>query len=378
MKTLLLLARKTWYEFGDDNASQMAAAITYYVLFAVVPLMIFLLSVATVALDEERKNDVIAAVEDYLNIVPEDVSISVAGDTKSSIGTVYGADALAGIKAELEAINADANSSDRTALVQQIEAGEAVEVSGYALQPEQLTVQSESAVGEAMDRASGASGALGVIGFIVTAFSASIAFSAIRRSLNFVWGAPHRPFVQQRLMELSMLFGVVVLFGASIAVTTSVQLLAAASESSQNPLSGAGSLFWFATGFLLPWALTFILVLLAYWFVPNAKSSFFDVWFAAVLASLAIEVLKFGYAIYATNYSSYGAVYGALGGILLFMFFVWISSYIFLMGAELASEYPRVMRGDYADENSQTTAPLSLRDTVVRFIKSFFFAGSDR
>lgn len=378
MKTLLLLARKTWYEFGNDNASQMAAAITYYVLFAVVPLMIFLLSVATVALDEERKNDVIAAVEGYLNIVPEDVSISVAGDTKSSIGTVYGADALAGIEAELEAINADANSSDRTALVQQIEAGEAVEVSGYALQPEQLTVQSESAVGEAMDRASGASGALGVIGFIVTAFSASIAFSAIRRSLNFVWGAPHRPFVQQRLMELSMLFGVVVLFGASIAVTTSVQLLAAASESSQNPLSGIGSLFWFATGFLLPWALTFILVLLAYWFVPNAKSSFFDVWFAAVLASLAIEVLKFGYAIYATNYSSYGAVYGALGGILLFMFFVWISSYIFLMGAELASEYPRVMRGDYADQSSQTTARLSLRDTVVRFIKSFFFAGSDR
>ena len=378
MKTLLLLARKTWYEFGDDNASQMAAAITYYVLFAVVPLMIFLLSVATVALDEERKNDVIAAVEDYLNIVPEDVSISVAGDTKSSIGTVYGADALAGIEAELEAINADANSSDRTALAQQIEAGEAIEVSGYALQPEQLTVQSESVVGLAIGRISRASGALGVIGFIVAAFSASIAFAAIRRSLNFVWGAPHRPFVQQRLMELSMLFGVVVLFGASIVATTTVQLLAGATESSQNPLTGVGSFFWFATGFLLPWALTFLLVLLAYWFVPNAKSSFFDVWFAAVLASLAIEALKFGYAIYVTNFNSYGAVYGALGGTLLFMFFVWTSSYIFLMGAELASEYPRVVRGDYADESSQTTAPLSLRDSVVRFIKSFFFAGSDR
>lgn len=378
MRTLLLLVQKTWYEFGDDNASQMAAAITYYVLFAVVPLMIFLLSIATVALDEERKNDVTAAVEDYLNIVPEDVSISVAGDTKDSIETAYGADALGEIEAELEAINADANRSDRTALAQQIEAGEAVEVSGYALQPEQLTVKSKSAVGEAIDRFSGASGTLGVIGFIVTAFSASIAFTAIRRSLNFVWGVPHRPFGQQRLMELSMLLGVVALFGASIAATTIVQLLAGASESSQNPLSGVGSFLWFATGFLLPWALTFLLVLLAYWFVPNAKSSFFDVWFAAVLASLAIEVLKFGYAIYVINFNSYGAVYGALGGMLLFMFFVWISSYIFLMGAELASEYPKVMRGDYADDGSLSTGRFSLRDMAVRVIRSFFFAGADK
>lgn len=378
MKTLLLLVQKTWYEFGDDNASQMAAAITYYVLFAVVPLMIFLLSIATVALDEEREDDVTTAVEDYLNIVPEDINISLAGDAKSSIGTAYGADALAAIEAELEAMNADANRADRTALAQQIEAGEAVEVSGYALQSEQLTVQSESVVGEAIDRISGASGALGVIGFIVTAFSASIAFTAIRRSLNFVWGAPHRPFVQQRLMELSMLFGVIALFGASIAATTIVQLLVGASESSQNPLSGVSSIFWFATGFLLPWALTFILVLLAYWLVPNAKSSFFDVWFAAVLASLAIEVLKFGYAIYVTNFSSYGAVYGALGGMLLFMFFVWISSYIFLMGAELASEYPKVMRGDYADKSSPPTGRISLRDTAVRVIKGFFLAGGDK
>ena len=48
MKTLLLLVEKTWYEFGEDNASQMAAAITYYVLFALVPLTIVILSSATI------------------------------------------------------------------------------------------------------------------------------------------------------------------------------------------------------------------------------------------------------------------------------------------------------------------------------------------
>ena len=379
MKTLLLLVGKTVYEFGEDNASQMAAAITYYVLFALVPLTMVILSIATFTLNEEQKSDVTAAIEDYLNVVPEDLSISLSGDATSSIETAYGADAVAEIEGELQAINADANRADRAALAEQIETGETVEVAGYSLQPEQLTVQSDSAVAEAMDSISAASGALGVVGFIVTAIGASIAFTAIRRSLNFVWGVPHRPFVQQRLMELSMLVGLVALLGASIAATTIVRLLAEASDSPQNPLAEVGSFFWFAAGFLIPWALTLILMLLAYWFVPNAKNSFSDVWLAAVLASLAIQILIFGYAIYVTNFGSYGAVYGALGGVLLFMFFVWLSSYVFLMGAELASEYPKVMRGDYAGEGSiPNTGQFSLGETAVRVIKSFFVTGDDK
>jgi YihY family inner membrane protein len=378
VKTLLLLVGKTWQRFGEDNATQMAAAITYYVLFAIVPLSIFVLSVTTIVLDEQRKNDVIAAVEDYLNVVPEDVTIRVAGDAESAIVTAYGRDALADIEAELQAINEDASRAGRTTLSQQIDDGEAVDVAGYTLEPDHLTVHSESAVGDAVDRVAGASEALGVIGFIVTAFSASIMFMAIRRSLNFVWSVPHRPFVQQRLMEISMLFGLVVLFGASIAATAITQVLAGADDGSQNPASSIGSLVWFVTGFIVPWALTFVLVLLAYWLVPNTKNALQDVLPAAVLASVAIEILKYGYAIYVVNFSSYGAVYGALGGILLFMFFVWLSSYIFLMGAELASEYPKVMMGGYSREQTSPAGRRGLRRTLVSAVKSLFLTSDQK
>jgi len=178
-------------------------------------------------------------------------------------------------------------------------------------------------------------------------------------------------------MELSMLFGVIVLFGASIALTTIVRLAVDASDDSQTPWSDVGSLFWFAAGFIVPWILTFMLILLAYWLVPNANNSLSDVWIAAALVSFAIEILKSGYAIYVVNFSSYGDVYGALGGILLFMFFVWLSSYAFLIGAELASEYPRVMRGDYGDESSQPAGRFNLRDTIVGPFKSLFVADGD-
>lgn len=377
MNTILLLVRKTWHEFGEDNASQMAAAITYYALFAVAPLTIFVLSVTTIVLGEEDKDAVTSAIEDYLDIVPEHVTISVTEDATSSLEDLYGRDGVSAIEARLEAINGDPNRGDREALAQQIDSGEAPEVAGYTLLPDQLAVKSESVVRDTIDEISASSGALGLTGFIFTAFSASIAFSAIRRSLNFVWGVPHRPFVQQRLMELSMLVGLVVLLGASIAAITIVRLLSEASGSSQNPLSGVSGLFWFVTGFLVPWMLSFVLILLAYWFVPNAKNSFWDVWLASVLASLCFHILLYGYSIYVANFSSYEVVYGALGGVLLFMLLVWLSSWVFLMGAELASEYAKVKRGDYADEESLPIEPFSLRETLLGVVRSFFVADRD-
>ena len=45
MKTLWLLIRRTVQEYGDDNCSHMAAAISYYVLFSIIPLAIFTVSI---------------------------------------------------------------------------------------------------------------------------------------------------------------------------------------------------------------------------------------------------------------------------------------------------------------------------------------------
>ena len=213
---------------------------------------------------------------------------------------------------------------------------------------------------------------LGAFGLVVLAFSATIAFSAIRRSLNFVWKVPHRPFAQQRIMELSMLIGLILLLGGSVAATTITQILRELGDGAQNPLIGSG-LLWFALGYFLPWTLTFALVLFAYRFVPNASTSFRDVWLGALLASLAIETLKYGYGVYVVNFSSYGAAYGALTGILLFMFFVWLSSYIFLIGAEVASVYPNVMQASASVEDSPADAR-GLPQRVLALVKGLFLA----
>jgi membrane protein len=167
---------------------------------------------------------------------------------------------------------------------------------------------------------------------------------------------------------------VVVLLGGSIAATTITQILRELNGGSQNPLTSDTGILWFLLGYLLPWALTFILLLFAYRFVPNAHNKFRDTWLAALLASVAIEALKYGYGVYVVNFSNYGAAYGALGGFLLFMFFVWLSSYVFLIGAEVASEYPNVMRGNYSDDEPSEEEDLSLPQRAIALVRSLFVA----
>ncbi len=373
VRALPQLALQAWEAFGKDNASQMSAAIAYYVLFAVVPFTMFLVIVVNVALPDESREDATAWIEDFLNVTPNEVSLALVDDAADSIAAQYGTDALAEIERELAAMNeSDERAEERLALAATLEAQEAVTIAGYQIQPDELDVRSESFISETMKGAADAAVPLGVIGFVLMAFSASIAFTAIRRSLNFVWKVPHRPFVQQRIMELSMLTGLILLLGGSVAATTITQILREQGDGAQNPLIASG-LLWFALGYLLPWLLTFTLLLLAYRFVPNASTSFRDVWLGAMLASLAIETLKYGYGVYVVNFSSYGAAYGALAGVLLFMFFVWLSSYIFLIGAEVASEYANVMRATPTVEESQADGR-SLRDTIFALIKGLFVA----
>ncbi|MEX0786525.1 MAG: YihY/virulence factor BrkB family protein [Dehalococcoidia bacterium] len=374
---LALLAKKAYQRFGEDNCSQMAAAIAYYVLFAIVPLTIFLVSVASTAVPDEARADVTEWVEGYLNVSPDDVTITMMNDSMAGIEEHYGTAALDEIGRELADINeSDERSDERDQLADTIGAGDAISVAGYELAADEVDVRSASFVSEIIEQAADAAVPLGIVGFVALAFSASIAFSAIRRSLNVVWSVPQGPFAQQRLIELAMLVGLAVLLGASVAGTTAAQIIREQADGARNPVSAVDGISWLAFGYVVPWAFTFVLVLLAYRYVPNATQSLADVWPGALFASAGIEILKYGYSVYVANFANYGAAYGALGGILLFMFFVWTSSYIFLMGAEVAAVYPKLMRGDYATE-SEPGPRRSLWERAWRELRGLFVAKGD-
>ena len=79
---------------------------------------------------------------------------------------------------------------------------------------------------------------------------------------------------------------------------------------------------------------------------------------------------KIAFSIYLENFSNYDLVFGSLGAVAAFLFWVYLSANILLLGAEVASEYPRVLRGDYAEARPPPARPL--RETVRARLRGLF------
>ncbi len=362
-----MLIRRTVREYGADNCSHMAAAISYYVLFSVVPLAIFTVSIfGMVVRNQSLQQDVANGIVDFLNV---ERGVPVIMPNRDAIERKYGTKALEEIAAAL----AELPDPDAEALAATIDQGGTVNVAGWTLGKKELAARSNNIVTDTVKGVSNVSAPLTIVGLVGMAWAASAMFGAIRKSLNVAWDTEvHRPVVQQKLIDLGMVVGLGALLGASVAGTAALRTLRTLSDQNLTPLSEGTGFFWAVVPFFLPAILSFVVFMLVYRYVPNAPAGFREVWPGALLAAVLFEVLKNGFAIYIANFNNYDVAYGALGGILLFLLWTYLTSNILLIGAELASEYPRVLRGDYDDAEARPKEQSPLRETVVRAVLGLF------
>jgi membrane protein len=100
------------------------------------------------------------------------------------------------------------------------------------------------------------------------------------------------------------------------------------------------------------------------------------VWPGALVAALAFEAAKTGFAAYIAHSGEYQVVYGSLGGLIALLFWVYVSANIMLFGAELAAELGHVMRGEprhghaLADEGDW-------RHSLLTMLRGLVFAPED-
>ena len=99
-------------------------------------------------------------------------------------------------------------------------------------------------------------------------------------------------------------------------------------------------------GFAVKWATTatFIFVVgLVFYFVPNAKVRFRDVWVGAVLTGLLWRGALAGFSIYVRDLSRF-SVHGSIAAVVVFLLWVYISAIILLYGVEVTAAYARLRR----------------------------------
>ena len=92
--------------------------------------------------------------------------------------------------------------------------------------------------------------------------------------------------------------------------------------------------------------LLFILVVgLIYYFVPNAKVRFRDVWIGAFITGLLWKGALEGFSWYIRDMSRFTRVNGSIAAVVVFLVWVYVQAVILLYGVEFTAAYARLRRG---------------------------------
>lgn len=189
---------------------------------------------------------------------------------------------------------------------------------------------------EGVSQGWGAAGAIAVIGLL---WSGLGFFGAVRKSLNTAWGIKQpRPFLRERLMEFLMMLGLGALLIISLGLTAAFKVIQAANISVFGHLISNG-LLWHAIVILTSVAITFVVFLLLYKFVPNTRVRWRHVWVGALVAAALVEIAKNVFVWFLGHFATYNLVYGSVSTIIALMVWSYISAMILLFCAKLISVF---------------------------------------
>jgi membrane protein len=188
----------------------------------------------------------------------------------------------------------------------------------------------------------GASSVTLIIGVLAAIWSASGYIGAFMDAANNVWDAPEgRPFWKKIPVRLGVTVVMLVLLTASALAVVFTGPLA----KSMGDVIGLGNTFVTVWG-IAKWPVLVLLVSLMisllYWAAPNVKQPGFP-WISpgGVLAVVLWIVASVLFAFYVANFASYNKTYGSLGGVIVFLVWLWITNLVILLGAEFNSEMER-------------------------------------
>ncbi|MBC3935370.1 YihY family inner membrane protein [Undibacterium rugosum] len=175
--------------------------------------------------------------------------------------------------------------------------------------------------------------AVGGVALMLTAFAT---MAMIDRAFNQIWQVKRsRPVVQRVLVYWAIVTLGPLLIGVSISTTS---YLFTATSGVVNVVPLVGAVFYTLVSILF----TTGAYTLLYTAVPNRPVAWQDAAWGGLVAALAFEVAKRGFAQFVTHFPTYTIVYGALAAIPIFLVWIYLSWLITLVGAVIAAALPVV------------------------------------
>jgi membrane protein len=195
---------------------------------------------------------------------------------------------------------------------------------------------------EGLTKSSGTAGIMVIVGIAAALWTASGYVGAFMRASNVIYEVEEgRSFIKLRPLQMLVTLVLVVLL-ALVLVSLVLTGPIAGAVGSAVGLSDAAVTVWNIAKWPVMFAVVVCMMTLLYYASPNAKlGGIKTIIPGAALAIVVWLVASVAFAFYVANFGSYNKTYGALGGVICFLVWLWITNVAILLGAELNAERER-------------------------------------
>jgi membrane protein len=174
-----------------------------------------------------------------------------------------------------------------------------------------------------------------IISIVIALWSASAGISNLLTAINVAYDEEEkRGFVKKRLLSLGLTLGAIVFMMIMLAIVAVLPPLLKA-------VFGTGALRWVFQ--ILGWLVLIVIVAVAlailYRLGPDRDAPRMRwVSVGAIVATVMWLAASIGFSIYSSTFGNYAKTYGVFAGIVVLLFWLWLSMYSILLGAEINAE----------------------------------------
>jgi membrane protein len=267
------LSCRTWNKIFENEILTRAAAVAFYAMMAMVPFLGLTLTMTAWLLPEISGRSEAA----------EGIGHSTVGQFESTLKAVFPAEAYRVVKDQI------------------------------------ARLQNEPPVGFIS------------LGLVITIWLASSLFVAVNDAMNRIYGVQEtRPYWKLHLIAIAMtVVQAVILIGSLLVIVAGPQIL---TWMGLSPLATR-------LAAIVQWLVVTVMVLLSFaltfYFGPDAEQRWEWITPGSFFGTIVFLIETCLFRIYVQNFSNYDRTYGSLGGVMILMFWFWMSSVIMLAAAQV-------------------------------------------
>ena len=197
-----------------------------------------------------------------------------------------------------------------------------------------------------------------IVGVAIALFSASGGMANLMTAISLAYDEEEkRGFIKKRLLALGLTFGAIVFMVIMLAIVAVLPPLL-------EQLVGGGAFRWLlqVAGYILVFVIVTAALAILYRFAPDRdapKMKWVSV--GALVATVIWLIASIGFSIYTSTLGNYSKTYGAIAGIVVLLFWLWLTGYAILLGAEINAE---AEQQTVKDTTRGKEEPLGSRDAV--------------